>query len=130
MHLAGFRGPPSEFYPASDIIQLDLTESQFKALCTHIAGTFDHDADGGELPLGPGLYGHSQFYRAKGSYYLPKTCNVWTARGLKAAGQHVSVERSVMADGVISQVQRLGTVIRQSPRGLKQAVLFSPSSAD
>ncbi len=123
MHVAGFRGSVKRFYEVSDVVEIEVSEDEFENMCRFISATFARDKSGESIPLGPGLYGESYFYRANGKYHLPKTCNVWTAKVLKAAGLPVTPQIATTADIVLSQSQRFGTVLQTSPSGLKKAAL-------
>jgi hypothetical protein len=70
-----------------------------------------------------GLYGQSHFYRALGSYYFPKTCNVWTAGALKASGFAASTVTALTAENVLKQSRRFGRDVQASPAWIKQAAL-------
>lgn len=124
VHAAGFRGTPRQFYQASDIVEVQLSAEQFERLCHFIAGTLKHDEFGQATALGPGIYGESVFYRANGSYYFPKTCNVWTARALQEAGLPVRSFGAIRAESVLSQARPLGTVLQSSVQGMKYSALF------
>lgn len=121
LHLAGFRGQVEEFFTASDLVELTLDDTQFESLCEYLSATFDRD----QVPanLGEGLYGHSRFYRARGSYYFPKTCNVWTAGALKESGFPLRTVTAVTAEGVLKQSRRFGRELQSSPGWVKQAAL-------
>lgn len=123
MHVAGFRGSLREFYPVSDVIEVRLNDAEFESLCRFISESFEREEGGTATDLGPGLYGESRFYRARGKYYVPKTCNVWTAKALHAAGRPVMSQTSMTADGVLRQTRRFGRVLQESPDGLKEAAL-------
>ncbi|MGH9649716.1 MAG: DUF2459 domain-containing protein, partial [Terriglobales bacterium] len=60
--------------------------------------------------LGPGLYGDSRFYPARESFSLFRTCNVWTARGLRVAG--LPIHDSITMEGLLSQARGIGKVIQ------------------
>lgn len=122
MHLAGFRGSVQNFYQVSDIIRVELPAEQYDELCRFVGETFARDPSGNSHKLGPGLHEVSQFYRANGKYYMPKTCNVWTARGLKKAQLPASPYLALTADGVLRQARRFGEQVQKSPAGLKRAV--------
>jgi len=123
MHVAGFRGSVKDFYQVSDIVEIDLSDDEFQSMCRLISSSFARDESGESNSLGPGLYGESRFYRANGKYYLPKTCNIWTAKALKSAGCPVIPQVALRAENVLSQSRRFGTVVQSSPRGLKKAAL-------
>jgi uncharacterized protein (TIGR02117 family) len=122
LHLAGFRGEVEEFFTASDLVELTLDDAQFMSLCEYLSATFNRDAS---VPsnLGEGLYGQSRFYRALGSYYFPKTCNVWTAGALKASGFPASTATAMTAESVLKQSRRFGRDVQASPVWVKQAAL-------
>jgi uncharacterized protein (TIGR02117 family) len=123
MHVAGFRGPVERFYQVSDIIEVELQDEQFNQLCAFVNKTFARTEDGEPITLGPGLYGDSTFYRAQGSYYFPKTCNIWTANALKHADCAIIPQIATTADNVLSQSKKFGHVLQKSPDGLKKAAL-------
>jgi uncharacterized protein (TIGR02117 family) len=115
MHVVGFDEPIKRFYPVSDIVELNVFQSQFRELCKLIHNTFEIDESGHPDPLGPGLYGNSTFYRSKGRYLFPKTCNVWTAQGLRKAGFSIIPYLSQTAGSILD---RFGTT---EPRFVDQS---------
>ena len=126
MHVAGFRGFVKRFYKVSDIVEIGLSDDEFDRMCRFISSAFARDESGKSNSLGPGIYGESLFYRANGRYYVPKTCNIWTAKALKSAGCPVIPQVATTAGNLISQSRRFGTVLQTSPRGLKKAALCGP----
>lgn len=112
LHVVGFNGPPEREFPASQVIRVELSPEGFARLCAQIDHEFTQTQQGKPIPLGPGLYGESEFYRANQSYYFPKTCNWWTARTLRAAGCPITPLWSITAGSVMSQAQRFGTVLQ------------------
>ena len=107
MHIVGFSGDPAHYFPASEIIDICVRPSGYRRMLAFIAERFKRGPDGRAIPLGPGLYGASRFYRAKGSFHLFNTCNTWTARAIAAAGLPVST-RTITAGGLVSQLRRDG----------------------
>ncbi len=122
LHLASFDGRVEDFFSASDLVELSLDDAQFERLCEFLSATFDR-ADETPANLGEGLYGRSRFYRANGSYYFPKTCNVWTAQALKAAGLPARPAASMTAESVLKQARRIGRDVQESPSWIKHAAL-------
>jgi uncharacterized protein (TIGR02117 family) len=112
LHVVGFRGPVDEYFPASEVLPVELSEEGFRELCRFIDGTYERDDAGEAIRLGPGIYGKSAFYRSKGKYYFPKTCNVWTARAIRKAGVPIRPAGSITAGGVIRQARRITTAAR------------------
>jgi uncharacterized protein (TIGR02117 family) len=113
LHIAGVRGPLTENFPVSEIIEVGLSRDGFERLVRYIADAHDRAGAPAAAPLGPGLYGDSRFYPARETFNLFRTCNIWTARGLRVAG--LPVEDSITKDGLMSQARGIGKVI-QEPR--------------
>jgi|GEM_PF-204462 len=122
LHLAGFNGRVEAFFTASDLVELSLGDEQFEHLCEFLSESFDRT---GETPdnLGEGLYGRSRFYRANGSYYFPKTCNVWTAQALKTAGLPTRPATSMRTESVLRQSRKIGRNVQKSASWGKRAAL-------
>jgi len=127
MHVAGFRGPVRNFFPYSDIHEVKLSVEEFDMLCRFISNSFEHDDQGESIDLGEGLYGKSRFYRAKGKYYMPKTCNIWTAKALREAGFPITVQTAITAENVLGQSEKWNRVLQESTKGIKQAALEGSS---
>lgn len=76
-----------------DCVKIDISKNQYQRLVHFIQKDFIKKPNG-ELTYIPtdAVYGNSDaFYDATGSYTLFTTCNSWTNRALKAAGQKASV---------------------------------------
>jgi uncharacterized protein (TIGR02117 family) len=113
LHVAGVRGSLAQSFPASEIIEVKLSRNGFERLIRYIHGAHDRAGKPVATPLGPGLYGDSRFYPGWETFNLARTCNVWTARGLRGAG--LPIEDSIMREGLMSQARAIGKVI-QEPR--------------
>lgn len=113
LHVAGVRGTLAESFPASEIIEVTLSRDGVERLIRYIHDAYDRAGAPVVAPLGPGLYGDSRFYPAWESFNLFRTCNVWTARGLRRAG--LPIEDSIMREGLMSQARAIGKVIQKPP---------------
>ena len=113
LHVVGVRGTLTENFPASEIIELTLSRDGFERLVRYIHDAYDRAGAPAATALGPGLYGDGLFYPARESFNLFRTCNVWTAGGLRSAG--LPVHDSITMEGLMSQVRGIGKVI-QTPR--------------
>lgn len=113
LHVAGVRGPLTRSFPASEIIEVELSHDGFDRLVRYIQDEYDRAGAVAAAPLGPGLYGESRFYPGRQTFSLSRTCNVWTAQGLREAG--LPIEDSITMEGVMSQARAIGKVI-QKPR--------------
>jgi uncharacterized protein (TIGR02117 family) len=112
LHVAGVRGSLTKSFPASEIIEVTLPRNGFGRLVRYIHDAYDRKGAPVVAPLGPGLYGDSRFYPGWESFHLLRTCNVWTARGLRDAG--LPIEDSITMEGVMSQARAIGRVIQKS----------------
>jgi uncharacterized protein (TIGR02117 family) len=113
LHVVGWDAAPEEMVTDGDLIRLQIDEAQFANLCRYIHTSYVLDEQEHPQDLGPGNYGDSKFFRARGRYYFPKTCNVWTAKGLRAAGLPIVPELCGAADPLLIAVRGTGVTIRR-----------------
>ena len=113
LHVAGIRGPLPGGFPASEIVELSLPAAGYERLIRYIQDAYDRSGAPFVAPLGPGLYGDSRFYPGRESFSLLRTCNVWTAQGLRDAGLPVS--DAITLEGLMSQVRRIGKSVQKPP---------------
>ncbi len=114
LHVVGFDGRVTHYFPQSEIVRIDLTGQQIDNLVTHIAASFAKMK--GEKSLGVGLYGDSRFYRSLESYHIFNTCNIWTARALKSAGLEIQPTAAITVENLLKQLYRLGERIQTGVR--------------
>ena len=114
LHVAGFNGPVSDYFPRSEIIKLVMPYSGYQKLVQSIIKSFAKDSAGHAISLGHGLYGESRFYQSVESYHLFNTCNVWTARQLKAGGLPFTPSAAITVDDLMSQARTIGTKIQEA----------------
>jgi uncharacterized protein (TIGR02117 family) len=115
LHIVGFNDPVHSYFPNSEIIEIALSYEGFEQLCKYIEQSYAKDERGESQPLGPGLYGNSKFYQSRESYHGFKTCNVWTARALRAAGCPVTPVRLIKVESLMSRARTFGKVIQSKP---------------
>ena len=108
MHVVGFNGPVIDYFPLSSVIRLSLAERNFLQLCEFISNSFEYNQQEEMVNLGPGIYGISHFYQAHEKYYLPKTCNVWTAKALQRAGYPISPYMEMRAESLLKRMEEFG----------------------
>jgi uncharacterized protein (TIGR02117 family) len=104
LHVAGFRGAPTEYF-RGEVIELAVSPEGFERIVRAIHDAHDRAGAAAGAPLGPGLYGDSRFYPAWQRFNLLNTCNVWTARVLRSGG--VPVEDAITKEGLMSQLRAL-----------------------
>lgn len=110
LHIVGWDDSPREIFPG-DLVRLEIDRADFGKLCQFIHDSYRFDGDQRPIDLGVGIYGDSRFVRARGLYYFPNTCNVWTARALAKAGVPIVPELCSTAGAVMAYGGRAGTVI-------------------
>jgi len=106
LHVAAVSDRPQDYFPASEVITITVPPAGYAALLAFIAGSFERTAGPGIIPLGPGLYGASRFYRAQGVFHAGNTCNTWVAKALAAAGYPLADLKTITATGLLSQLPR------------------------
>jgi uncharacterized protein (TIGR02117 family) len=123
LHVAAFNGPPERTFVAAGIVEVALTSSGFAALVSAVRESHERVAvvDGNATrqdwpaPLGRGLYGSSRFYASRDRFHLFRTCNVWTAGVLAAAGVPLRPTGALTADSLFAQLRPHGRVVREPP---------------
>lgn len=109
LHVVGVRGPVARYFRASEVVELMLSRDGFERLVRYIHDAHERTGAAAAAALGPGLYGNSRFYPAWESFHLFRTCNVWTARALRAAG--LPIHDSITRDGLMSQARAIGRAL-------------------
>jgi uncharacterized protein (TIGR02117 family) len=118
IHAVLLAKPAEENFPRSDISVFWTDQAGYQKLLDFIDGTFAKDSDGRLVNLGPGIYGRSTFFRARGSFHFPKSCNYWVASALREAGAPIWVSSAITAGNTMRQIHLFGDVIRDVP-GMK-----------
>ena len=98
VHVAGIHGALDAHFPQSEIVEIRLSRAALEALLRYVHESFTRDGAAAE-PLGRG------FYAGRDTFHLLRTCNVWTAGALRAAG--LPVRNAITVQGILSQVRPL-----------------------
>lgn len=114
LHVVGFRGPPADYFRASEILEFVLPSEGFERLVRYIHDAHERIGVPAAAPIGPGLYGDSRFYPAWESFHLFRTCNIWTARALRAAW--LPIHDSITKEGLMSQAREIGKPVNNPQR--------------
>ena len=80
MHVTPYESINSAF------VSLRISKPQLEELLNYIEVSFQLDSNKFKKIDFEGYSDMDAFYKAKGSYSLFKTCNVWTGEALKVAG--------------------------------------------
>jgi len=110
LHIVGFHGGVRSNFPASDIAAVDVSADGLVHLIRHIGASFELDNQGRAVLIGGGLYGDSRFYASRESFHLLRTCNVWTADALAAAGLPVRPAAAITVGSLFRQLRSLDRV--------------------
>ena len=106
LHIVGFNHKVQTFFSESTVVTLATSMSNLESMLTFVERSFYHDKEQKLVNLGPGLYGDSNFYKAREKYYLPKTCNTWTAQALSQAGYSISPFHAIRAKTLIKTIKK------------------------
>jgi uncharacterized protein (TIGR02117 family) len=98
VHVAGIRGALDAHFPQSEIVEIRLSRPALERLLHYVHEAFRRDGGAAE-PLGRG------FYAGRDTFHLLRTCNVWTAGALRAAG--LPLRNAITVEGMMSQVRPL-----------------------
>jgi uncharacterized protein (TIGR02117 family) len=112
LHIAAFSEPVEQTFGSAEILELRVSERGLARLVEVVRDSHELDAAGRPIALGPGLYGASRFYASHETFHLFRTCNVWTASVLQAAGFPVSPANALTAGDLMAQLRPMGRVIR------------------
>jgi uncharacterized protein (TIGR02117 family) len=101
LHVVGLADPPRAAFPQADIVRIELSAEGFSRLLDRLQTSFARGSDGAPLPLGPGLYGTSLFYRGVETFNLLNVCNHWVARLLSIAGIPTAPVLATLPQGLL-----------------------------
>lgn len=115
LHIVGFNGHVTAYFPYSEIIKIELSSASFERLSRTIVSSFALDKAGNTMSPSPGRYGNSRFYLSRETYHLFNTCNVWTARALRNAGFPITPATATSVENLMSQARKFGIVVQSGP---------------
>lgn len=107
LHLVAFDEPVERYFAASERVALRLSVEEYARLVAAIGASFERDKNGRAQVLGAGLYGDSRFYLSRETYHLFRTCNVWSARALRAAGLRFYPAGALSTTALLNQARRI-----------------------
>ncbi len=114
LHVVGFHPAPDGVFQGAPMLRIELDAEGRAALRDAIAETLSAPLE----PLGPGLYGTSQFFAAEPGYHLFFTCNQWLSDALNRAGLPSSSLWSTAPIGLFAELEWRGgdRIARRSER--------------
>ena len=109
LHVAAFDAPVATYFPASPIVEVELSPRGLDGLATFIDQHYARDPAGRPIIRAPGLYGDAgRFYQAAEGYSAFRNSNHWTARALRAAGCPIDPSWAISAGNVLEQALDVG----------------------
>jgi uncharacterized protein (TIGR02117 family) len=105
IHVAALPVEPGRYFPDEKRIVLKLSREGLARMQQSLSESFEKAPGGAPVVVKRGLYGHSLFFSATGTYYFANTCNTWTAMLLDRAGVPIRTFFSLTAAGIMSQVE-------------------------
>jgi len=122
LHVVAFDGPVERYFAEAGLIELTLTAPEFAALVGAVRHSHQRvpaasEDSGVDWPpsLGPGFNGASRFYASRERFHLFRTCNVWAADVLAAAGVPLRPASALTADALFAQLRPHGRLVREPP---------------
>jgi uncharacterized protein (TIGR02117 family) len=107
LHISGLAHHPRAAYPNDEVVGLKTSPAGLRRLIGYLGETVERNGADRARASAPGLDPRSLFYRARGSFHLFNTCNIWAARALRAAGLPVDASNAVDAESLMGQLRSL-----------------------
>ncbi|MGI9333485.1 MAG: DUF2459 domain-containing protein, partial [Gammaproteobacteria bacterium] len=86
VHVVALKKDPPLAFPKAELVRVEVSAHGYDELVEYLAASFATSKAGQPVNLGPGLYGASRFYAARGQFHATNTCNTWSARAVAASG--------------------------------------------
>ena len=102
LHAVAVSSEADKYFKHSEVHKFCLEDLELKSLVDFISNSFSRDESGSILKLNHGIYGDSQFYKAKGNFHIFNTCNKWTAKGLESTGMKISTTFKLTAGSIMT----------------------------
>lgn len=106
LHVVGIPDTPQRYFPGNEILEISVPQPGYEKLLAYIADTFERTDNNHITRLGPGLYGNSHFYRAKGDFHAFNTCNTWVAESIETSGYPITSQGIIRAENLLSRLRR------------------------
>jgi uncharacterized protein (TIGR02117 family) len=112
------RDAPFDYFTASDIVELCVTDRELAALNKYVADSFLKDEQNQPIAMKRGIYGDGQFYEATGRFHLLNTCNKWVATGLSRMGLSIDPTFKLTSASVLDWLRDSGRAGRRGRNGV------------
>jgi uncharacterized protein (TIGR02117 family) len=114
LHVVGFNGPVRNYYPAAEILEINLSEQDFQDSTKFISDTFSRSQLSTPADARPGLSPNARFYSAEGKFSIFRTCNTWVAEALSAAGLPINPDHVITAGSLSDQLRPIAMPLNDS----------------
>jgi uncharacterized protein (TIGR02117 family) len=114
LHVVAVHGPVAAFFPRSEVVELAIRPEGMERLARYIDDAHERAGAPVAARIAPAQYGEGWFYAARETFHLLRTCNVWTARALRAAG--VPVRDAITSRGIMSQAREIARAVNAPQR--------------
>ena len=112
LRVEGINLTKEDYFDLSEIvIELEVSDEQFKKICNYINKTFYINDAGETSILNKKAGGKIIFYKSNGSYHLFNTCNTWLARGLRESGIEIE-DNILLTEQLFNELARIGSIIK------------------
>jgi hypothetical protein len=111
--LTALQGAPAAAFGSSQVIEIELSAAQARAVQSFIRGSIADPAPYAKGPYEGGLY-----YAASGRYSAFHTCNTWAAEALRAGDVPVRSRGVIFASQLWSQVRKLAHASTGAPASI------------
>ncbi len=107
LHAVAITSEADKYFKHSEVHKFCLEDLELKSLVDFISNSFYRNESGNILKLNHGIYGDSQFYKAKEDFHIFNTCNKWTAKGLESTGMKISTTLKLTAGSIMNYLTKL-----------------------
>ncbi len=111
LHVIPVKTSIVESCPNSEVIEFEVNEQGLERLRKKLHLAFKRDPKGRPAIAGPGKLAASKFFEGTETYFFPKTCNLWAAQSLAAAGVPIRVSAAIVADNLCWQGRKHGRIL-------------------
>jgi hypothetical protein len=113
--LTALRDTPAAGFGGSQVVALELSAAQTRAVQSFIRGSIADPAPYAPVPYAKGPYEGSLFYAASARYAAFHTCNTWAAEALRAGDLPIRSRGVIFASQLWSRVGKLAHASTDAP---------------
>ena len=112
LRVEGINLTEEDYFDLSEIvIELEVSDEQFKKICNYINKTFYINDAGETSILNKKADGKIIFYKSNGSYHLFNTCNTWLAKALRESGIEIE-DNILLTEQLFYELAKIGVIIK------------------